>query len=195
MAAPRNETQRLKDRAEVADLYLRGMPQYKIAEQLGVHPSTVHRDLIALREQWQESANMLTGEWVALELAKIDALETEYWDAWVRSCKEVKVTRLKSSGKPKRDEDGNQIVNNPHVENVVETSQPVGDPRFLSGVKDCIKMRRDLLGLDEPAKFHHEVYDWRADAIADGVEDPDAMLDRLVEDILKDMQDNGSTIQ
>jgi predicted transcriptional regulator len=142
MGQKRTKEQRDKDRAEVAKLYLRGVGQYDIADQLGVNQSTVSRDLKALQKQWQESALVDIDEMKARELAKIDELERTYWDAWVRSCEDAEVERQKKAG----------TVEEPRLEVTKEKRGQTGDPRFLSGVKDCINMRREIFGIDAPKK-------------------------------------------
>ncbi len=63
----------------------------------------------------------------AKELARVDHLEREYWEAWERSVGEHRTKTLK-------------------------TEEINGDPRYLSGIQWCINKRCELLGLDAPSK-------------------------------------------
>ena len=124
----RKPAQITRDRLRISGLYLKGWLQVEIAEEVGLHQSTVSRDLKALQKQWQHSALVNVDEAKAKELARVDHLEREYWEAWERSVGEYRT---------KKTEDIN------------------GDPRYLSGVQWCINKRCELLGLDAPSK--HEI--------------------------------------
>lgn len=77
-------------RRKVAALYLAGNIQTEIASELGVDQATISRDLTALQKLWSEQALRDLGEAKAEQLAKIDKLEREYWEAWVKSQNEQK---------------------------------------------------------------------------------------------------------
>ena len=87
----------LERRSRVAELYLRGVAQYKIAEELNVTPAQISMDLKKLAQQWQQSSMENMDKIKARELAKIDKLEREYYDAWIRSCQ----IKTKKSAKKK----------------------------------------------------------------------------------------------
>ncbi len=133
----RSREQLQRDRAETARLYLQGWLQIDIAKKQGVEQSTISDDLAAIRKQWLASAIRDFDEARAQELAKIDILEIEYWQAWQRSLKSKKTETAKtSSGKIRQDEAS------------VKEEFRDGDPRFLAGVERCIERRCKLLGLD-----------------------------------------------
>jgi arginine repressor len=129
-------------RERVAELYLRQKTQMEIAAELDVDQATVSRDLKELQRIWRESAVMALDEVKARELAKIDALEREYWDAWElsKSAKENTLTEKVDDG------DGTRFK-----AQVSKTAQ-TGDARYLSGVQWCIERRCKLLGLDAAQK-------------------------------------------
>jgi len=130
-------TEIARRRAQVADWYCEGKTVYAIAELAGVHHATITRDLQAIRQEWREQAAERIGEAVAAELAKIDKLEREYWEAWRRSCKDtVTVT-------DETNPDGSK-----HRE---QRTGQAGNPAFLAGVQWCVGKRLDLLGA-MPAK-------------------------------------------
>lgn len=58
-------------RANVATLRLAGYTQRDIAEELGVTPFTVNRDLMALRQRWAEEQGVLEDEFL-LDLRRVE---------------------------------------------------------------------------------------------------------------------------
>lgn len=127
---------------ETARRYLRGEGQAEIARTLGVTQQTVSNDLKELQRRWREAALADIGDWKAEQLARIDALEREYWEAWERSKQPVRVqtTRLVTGEAGSRSEGG------------MREEEVVGDPRFLSGVQWCISERIRVLGLAAPVR-------------------------------------------
>jgi len=139
----RSRSQIARDRRRTADLYLQGWLQTDIADDIGVSASTVSRDLKALHQEWQASALLDFDKAKAAELAKIDRLEREYWEAWVRSCEDAETIRQEGDPKAKPSK-------------VVRTFKgQAGDPRFLQGIQWCIDRRCKILGVDAPQR--HEV--------------------------------------
>lgn len=143
----RSESQKAKHLAEIAARYLRGETQAAIADSLGVSQSTVSRDLRELRAFWRESAIRDFDELVAEQLAKIDALEAEYWQAWQRSLK-VKETIRNESGENDK---------GPWTKTITSREVLIGESSYLAGVERCIAARCKLLGLDKPAKSEVEI--------------------------------------
>ena len=127
--ARRTKIQRERDLKELARRYLQGEYQADIAADLGVSQSTISADLKKLQRRWQASALVDLNAAKAQELAKIDNLEREYWEAWTRSCADAETV----------------------VKKAKEATQTIkgqaGDPRFLAGVQWCIERRCKLLGL------------------------------------------------
>jgi len=147
----RSKAQIARDRRRISDLYLQGWLQADIADTIGVSAPTVSRDLKALQADWLESALIDFNEAKARELAKVDRLEREYWQAWRRSCEDAETIRQEGS---RRGEDGSKKL--PPVDKVVKTSKgQAGDPRFLQGVQWCIDKRCKILGIDAPQKLEH----------------------------------------
>jgi hypothetical protein len=137
----RGKTQLTRDRRRVADLYLQGWIQADIADEVGVSQATVCRDLQALQASWLDSALTDFNEAKAQELAKVDRLEREYWQAWQRSCENAET--LRQEGDPKQ----------PPTKVVKTSKGQAGDPRFLQGVQWCIERRCKILGIDAPQKI------------------------------------------
>jgi predicted transcriptional regulator len=89
MAAPtRTRAQREADLAEISRLYCTGWRQVDIADRLGIAQQQVSYDLKAIFADWRKQRDENITEWTNAELAKINALELEYWEAWRRSCED-----------------------------------------------------------------------------------------------------------
>ena len=132
---PRNKKEHvLARRARVAELYLRGIGQVEIAKREGVTQPQISQDLKLICQAWQRESIMAMGEIKAKELAKIDLLEREAWDAWERSKLPQRRRSMTKGGAA-----GN-------IENLAEIESP-GNPRFLEQIERCIKARCQLLKL------------------------------------------------
>lgn len=145
-------------RATVAALYLKSWTQQAIADQVGVDRSQVSLDLKEIRKEWKESMVFDFNEAKGKELAKIDKLEAEYWQAWEESTRPLKrkSTRLTGDVEAKTEKED---AKKPKAKNLVSTEsteERLGDPRYLDGVMKCIQKRVDILGLDAPQKVQVE---------------------------------------
>jgi len=138
----RSQSQLIRDRRRIADLYLQGKTQVDIGEKLGVSQATISRDLKALQREWLQSTLIEFDKAKAEELAKVDRLEREYWIAWERSCEDAET--VKQRGVESGDKKSKEAVK--------ITKGQAGDPRFLIGVQWCIERRCKILGLDAPEK-------------------------------------------
>src|SRR4051812_640004 len=123
-----------KRRADAAELYLKGWWQSKIAEQLGVKQSCISKDIAVIHKQWLASAIEDVATLKQRELAKIDNLEVQYWEAWERSKKDyqqktTKAKRTVATVKPGNETDGSGKPT--HQEQTVREMVAYGDPRFL----------------------------------------------------------------
>lgn len=168
------EEMRLVQRRErVARLYLEGKTQTEIAGELKVSQPTVSEDLAWVRGEWKKSAEFAFGDRVAEELARLDEVEREAWQAWERSKKKLKRVSTKTvKNVPEASKD-------PAVEREEETSVEEGrdgDPRHLNVVMDCIDKRCKILGLDAPLKV--------APTTPDGKESWEPRRDPVVEQLL-----------
>jgi hypothetical protein len=144
--ARRSKFQREKDLQSTARLYLSGHTQVDIADAQSVTQVTVSNDIKELQRRWLDASIVDFDSMRAQELAKIDALEIEYWDAWRRSKKDAETVRQEGGASG--------------VEKIVRTKRgQVGDQRYLAGVAWCIEQRRKMFGLDAPQKV--AVTDWR----------------------------------
>ena len=139
----RSNGQLVRDRRRIADLYLQGWLQVDIADDLGISRATVTRDLQHLYKEWQESSLVDIDKAKARELAKVDRLEREYWQAWEHSCEDAETIRQEGTKK----EDSIQ------PDKIVKTAKgQAGDPRFLVGIQWCINKRCEIVGMDAAIK-------------------------------------------
>jgi len=129
---------------------MKGWLQTDIANELGISDATICRDLKTLYKHWEASSLVDIDSKKAEELAKIDHLEREYWDAWKRSCEDAETIRQEGVAVDK-------IVN---PSKIIKTAVgQAGDPRFLAGVQWCIERRCKIFGIDAPEKKEHKVID------------------------------------
>ena len=145
----RSPAQLARDRRREAELYLQGWLQVDIGEELGIDHSTVSRDLKAIQADWLKSALIDFGEAKAREIAKIDALERTYHQAWLRSHEDAETVIKKTKGTVRKvdADDGTFFQERPAEVNRTSKGQ-VGDPRFLAGVQWCIERRCKIFGMD-----------------------------------------------
>lgn len=88
----RNKLERERDRRLIAELYLTGHNQFDIRDQLNAREDVAYTicqqqvgyDLKVIRGRWARSGIRDFDAARAQELAKIDRLESEYWEAWER---------------------------------------------------------------------------------------------------------------
>lgn len=140
-------------RSKIAAMLISGITnQFEIASRLGMDDvvqgqKTVSRDIIWIRNEWKLKAIEDWDSFVGQELARIDKLEKEAWEAWEVSKKTRKKTRSRTRmgrrGKTHSEEDAEEVG----------MEQRDGDPRFLDLVLSCIDKRCKLLQLElKPGK-------------------------------------------
>lgn len=154
MAAPRRSKAELTEtRSRVAHLYLKGLSQRDIAEAVGISRDMVVHDLEAIRTEWKRSAIFDFNLAEQMQLAKIDVVEKEMWDAWERSKanRDVTVTRQRRRSLPAA---GDAVLDN-IAEAIKRTEQRDADPRFMQVIMDCIKERNKILGLYAAQEIRH----------------------------------------
>ena len=165
MAAPTRTTEQiLADRQTIAERYLRGDYQEAIARDLGISQQQVSYDLKAIRAAWLASAVRDFDAAKAQELAKIDAVEREYWLGWERSQKPKEIEYSEDTSKG--------------LKSGKRREGQAGNPAFLAGILTCIERRCAILGLDAPKRFvikWDELTDEQIDRLAAG-EPPEKVL-------------------
>ena len=140
---PRSKSEIIRDRHRIASLYLKGRTQASIGEELGLSQSIISRNLATLHQEWLQDTSIDIRKAKARELARVDNLEREYWNAWERSCSERKV----ASAEVRADD----AQGKPHKSSL-RKEQRDGNPAFLRGIEWCIDKRCRILGLDAPVK-------------------------------------------
>ena len=144
MAAPtRTKAQREADLAEISRLYCSGHRQVDIAAVLGIAQQQVSYDLKRIFADWRKARDADITRHLNEELAKINTLELEYWEAWRRSCEDRKRT-------VKEQRKGAETQTNRAA--ITEESM-LGNPSYLAGVQWCIAKRVEILGLAAPTKI------------------------------------------
>jgi hypothetical protein len=126
----RKPDERERDLEALARLYVKGTSQSEIAAKLHVTQQQISYDLKELRKRWAASTLRVRDE----ELAKIDAIEAEYWAAWEKS-KDLLIVETKTKAK----------------------GVLPGDPRFLQGALSCVERRCKILGFDKVETHHDRV--------------------------------------
>jgi hypothetical protein len=123
-------------RTTVARLYLQQRTQEEIARAVAVDQGTICRDLKAIQAEWQRQRLDDFQRAKLRELARIDRLEREYWDAWERSCHERAQTVQEKTSAPSGD----------RFKAGTRTEDRDGNAEFLRGVERCIELRCKILG-------------------------------------------------
>lgn len=135
----RTPTQRRDDRERISELLLKGWSQKKIAAEMGLSTYTVNRDVAAIERLRRIYMVKNLDEVRRRELAKIDLMEKEAWDAWERSKQPLKKKKTKS------------VSNIPTAMEKIEEER-IGAKQYLDTIQWCIERRAQLLGLDAPVR-------------------------------------------
>lgn len=150
----RTKIQRKADLKIITESYLKGMTQIEIARVLAeirpyaISQQMVSNDLRHVQKQWRTDTSMALDEYKARELARLDLLEREYWQAWEKSQKPRKRHRVNYG-----DDQPDMSVDRKPRAVLLDTEERIGDPRFLQGVERCIQQRCKLLGIEAPARY------------------------------------------
>jgi hypothetical protein len=142
MAAPkRSDFQIERDRREIARLYLQRQPQHAIAAALGITRSLVAYDLGVIQKRWREETTIDLDQRKAEELARLDALEREYWRAWEASHDPWEEPAAAEAY------EGELALRRAQRAAKKGAHQRTGFSGYLEGVERCIDQRCRLLGL------------------------------------------------
>lgn len=146
MARPkRTALEKERDLHRTTQLYVKGRTQQEIAEELGVTQQQVSYDIAEIKKRWREESFINMDEAKQQELATIENLKREYWQAWERSLDERTKTRTEQS-KGAGDKTGTAKA-------TVEKETLLGNPAYLAGIQWCISERSKILGLYAPNKI------------------------------------------
>jgi len=129
---------------EIATRYLRRERQVDIGLALDLSQQQISYYLRKLRAEWRTRAGAQIDEAQAEELAKIDALEAEYWREYARSQKPLR--RFTRTQETKDTPQGKLEIDR----TVRSRSARLGATEYLKGVAWCIEARCRILGLTGP---------------------------------------------
>jgi hypothetical protein len=138
-----------QDDEVIMELYLEGCSVLKILSQFKERsgrdytPSydDIAQALTRILKYWADQTVKKYDAYVNKELAKLDKLEMEYWEAWEESKKEL-------TGVEQRKTPAGKVVNK-----AWKRSSGGGNPKFLDGVGKCIAQR---LAIMRPIFAHME---------------------------------------
>lgn len=151
--------------AIVAQLYKRGYTVRAIREEVmrrldlsTYSVSTAHGDIKSLLKEWRESRLEDMDDALQLELTRIDDTVRELWEQWEKSKEDYIKTQRKRKGAPARNT--NQENNNGgdggirtfSVEEKTLNIVGLGNPAYISEIRQQLAERRKLLGLYAPEK-------------------------------------------
>lgn len=178
----RTAAQQEADMVIIADMYVRGFTFAEIAQtiekergyRMGIEEVSYDLDLI--RREWMQRALANFDEVKSNELAKIDRLEREAWDSLQQS-KQDQTSTLTEFYSEKTAE-GDRVGK----KSVTKKTQGSASVEYMKVIQWCIDKRCKIFGLDAPQRLE---VDWRAMAKRSGVQNPEAMLNKLVSQYVK----------
>ena len=134
----RSKEQIEADYPRIAEWYVKGWSQYRMGQELGISKQSVNHQLKNLIKRWREDTALKIDDHKARELAKLNHVEKEYWEAWDKSKEASRTAKQRTDARGETKE-------------IIQTEE-VGDPRYLQGVMGCIDRRCKILGVDAPVK-------------------------------------------
>lgn len=112
---------------------------------------TVYRDVQALLKEWRESRLEDMDDALQLELTRIDDTVRELWEQWEKSKENYTKTKRRrkgaANGKGEDSSDEQGGIRTLSVEEQTEQVIRLGDPAFITEIRQQLAERRKLLGL------------------------------------------------
>lgn len=148
----------------VAQLYKRGYTLRAIREEVmrrldlpTYSVSTVHGDIKSLLKEWRDSRLDDIDDALQLELSRIDDTVKELWEQWEKSKEDYTKTQRKRKGAPVRNatQENNatgESIKTFSVEEHTSNVVGLGNPAYISEIRQQLSERRKLLGLYAPEK-------------------------------------------
>lgn len=139
----------------LSKLYLRGYSvrgiRAEVMKRLSLETysiSTCQKDIHTLLDEWRENRLDDMDMALQLELERIDDTVRELWSQWEKS-KEDYVRQVQSrKGSPKRNQEtGEETIKTYNVENTTTNIIGLGNPQYISEIRQQLAERRKLLGL------------------------------------------------
>lgn len=135
-------------RAKVADLYLRKLTQWEIAERLNVDQSTVSLDIKAIKEGWREQFAESYDDRIQMNLKELALVRKRAWEQFEESCEPAETHTKKQETRTGGGDDGDGTV-----ESVTSSLKgQSGNPAFLNTIADTLNMEFKLLGAFDNVK-------------------------------------------
>lgn len=146
----------------VAAMYKRGHSyrqiQAEVMKRLDLKAyslQTIHADIKTLLEEWRECRIEDMDAALQLELERIDDTVRELWSQWEKSKEDYSRTTNTRRGAPSKNKDKKQSENSIETYSVEEQRTNVvglGNPAYISEIRQQLSERRKLLGLYAPEK-------------------------------------------
>lgn len=157
----------------VAKLYKRGFSVRKIQAEVmrrldlpTYSLNTVQKDIRSLLDEWRENRIEDMDDALQLELSRIDDTVQELWEQWEKSKEDYTRTQMKRKGAPRRQENqggqngqsnrgqenGQETIRTLLVEERTQNVVGLGNPAYISEIRQQLAERRKLLGLYAPEK-------------------------------------------
>jgi hypothetical protein len=119
-----------------------GLTQTEMAQRSGVSQQQISLDYAAIIKDWREERCRFLDDQKTVIERQIMTLYRKYHAGWERSLQPRKQTQTRAvEGTGARREAGQT------------EEQRTGDPRFLDGMRNCLRDVRELWGLDAPASI------------------------------------------
>lgn len=149
------EAERINMRTTVANMLVRGASMNTIIDHMHdpsapdeqyVSIDTIRNIVKTIEQEWRDTYTAAINKVKERELAKLDHMEEQAWEAWEQS-KQGK-TRDQVNAEVTTDRTTGAAKRTPRVTRTTKESNP-GDPRYMDIIFKCIAMRIRLYGLDE----------------------------------------------
>lgn len=149
--------------AKVAELWLKGFSQGKIAAECGITRKAVRWLLDKSRALWLERRNIALTDAIAEQLKRIDLAEGAAWEEFEKSKRDAVEESVETTkdGEKKRK----------------TTKGRTADAKFLDVVVKCVDMRCKLLGIYKPPEERSEMEVWGVVVAVDTPEQANAIME------------------
>ena len=157
--------------------------EYKLSHE------TIRRDIEIIKAEWRKTYLQNMDDVMARELARIDGLESAYWEAWEASKEGIEVS-YEDGGEQEilgGRGAGKKVVNKNVGKKTVGSH---GEGEYLEGVRWCIEQRAKIWGLYAPVQNQIDIK-WKEEALNAGV-DPEQAKKVLVDILVKQMAANAT---
>jgi hypothetical protein len=192
----RTDEERERDLVIIARMYVRGKSQQEMRLSLNsMYPDrplsskVINTDLQSIRQAWLNSTLVDFNAAKSKELARLDEVEREAWNAWEKSKdKHVRIEYEVTDDQVPFSMDKIADIQRKKKHKIIEAT--VGDIRYLEMIERAIKMRCDIFGLFEAKKIQ---IDWRTEAINAGMDEStiDAVKEKTVQVLLEAIAQAG----